>query len=225
MIASLVAAPAVAADLVTPAEPLPPPPPRFFFHAGVQGEFLELNAQLGPGTGLLPFSVANVVARPLYTLALETGYFVTPNVAIALSAGAPPPIVTFKATGFTGTGVLGTNVLGSVRGGSIRALLQYHFTQFGAFQPYIGTGVSYFFNLGNINNGIVTQFGLDQNFAFILQAGANWMLTPNWGVFVDGKKAFFATDAQGFLLNTTIPVRAHFIFDPWIASTGVTLKF
>jgi hypothetical protein len=26
---------------------------------------------------------------------------------------------------------------------------------------------------------------------------ADWMLTPNWGVFVDGKKIIYSTDASG----------------------------
>ncbi len=227
IITSLAAAPAAAAELAPAAGPAPAAEaaaPLFYVHVGAVGEFLQTNAQIGAGTGRIPFALSNVTARPLYTLGVEAGYFITPNVALALSIGVPP-IVRFKATGFTGAGLLGTNELGSVRGGSIRALLQYHFTQFGAFQPYIGAGASYFVNLGNINDGIITSFGLDQNFSFIVQAGADWMITPNWGLFIDGKKAFFSTDAQGFLLNTSIPVRAHITFDPWIASTGITFKY
>jgi outer membrane protein len=225
MILAAAASPAMAADFATPAEPLPPPAPVFYVHAGVLGEFLETNEQLAAGTGRTSFVVTNVAVRPLYTLALEAGYFVTPNVAIALSAGVPPALAHFKATGFTGAGLLGTDLLGSVRGGSIRVLLQYHYTELGAFQPYFGAGVSYFLNFGNISDGILTNFALDQNFSFVVQAGADWMLTPNWGVFVDGKKAFFSTDASGFVLNTATPVRANIRFDPWIASAGVTFKY
>lgn len=217
-----------AAEVAAPAEPVPPPPPVFYVHAGATAEFLETNAQLVAGTApfpVLPFPVANAVARPLYAIALEAGYYITPNVTIAVSTGLPPPLLRFKATGFGGAGILGTNLLGSVRAGGVRLLLQYHFTQFGPFQPYIGAGGSYFVNLGNINDGIVTNFSLEQNFAFVVQAGADWMITPNWGVFIDAKKAFFSTNAQGFVLNTTIPVRAHITLDPWIASTGITFKY
>jgi outer membrane protein len=219
--------PVKAADLVPPAEPVPPAAPLFFVHVGAFGEYFQINSQTVAGTGRIPpgFLLTNVAVPPIYGVALEAGYYVTPNITIAVSAGVPPPVGHFKATGFVGAGRLGTNELASARVGSIRLLLQYHFTQFGAFQPYIGAGGSYSLNFGNINDGLLTNFSLDQNFAFIVQGGADWMITPNWGLFIDGKKAFFSSDAQAFLLNTNIPVRAHIRFYPWIASTGITFRY
>ena len=80
MIAILAATPVTAADLATPMEPLPPPPPIFFVHAGALGAFAETNAQ---ATGGGSFGGAeNVAIRPVYTLVLEAGYYVTPNVAL-----------------------------------------------------------------------------------------------------------------------------------------------
>jgi outer membrane protein len=157
-------------------------------------------------------------------LALEAGYFVTPNIAIALSTGVPP-IVHLKATGFPGAAASGSNLLRSVRAGPAMLLVQYHITQFGPIQPYAGIGVGYALNFGNISDGILTNISVDQNFALILQAGADWMLTPNWGVFVDGKKAFLSTDTQGFAVPGNVPVRAHLTLDPWLASAGVTFKY
>ena len=157
-------------------------------------------------------------------MTLEAGYFVTPNVTIALSTGVPP-IEHLKATGFTHEPLYGTNLLGSTRGGAVMFLLQYHLTQFGALQPYAGIGPGYVLNFGNISDGILTNFSVDQEFAFVLQAGTDWMLTPNWGVFVDGKKVFLSTDAQGFAMPGNNPVRSHITLDPWVAATGVTFKF
>ena len=157
---------------------------------------------------------------------LEAGYFITPNIAIAVATPVPA-LEHFKATGFPQAGVFGTNLLGSTRAGLAMLLLQYHFTQFGALQPYAGIGPGYIADFGNISDGILTNFSLDQNFAFVLQAGAELMLTPNWGVYVDGKKEFLSTDAQGFLPTAAGPVRvrAHLAIDPWIASVGVTFKY
>jgi outer membrane protein len=221
MIAVLAMTPVLAADLATPVEPPPPPPPSFYVHAGAVGVFSQPNAQ-PTGGGL--FTTANIVIRPIYTLALEAGYFVTPNIAIALSSGVPP-IAHIKATGFPMAGILGSNLLGSVRYDSVTLFLQYHFTQFGPIQPYAGIGAGYVFSLGNISDGILTNFSVDQNFALILQAGADLMLTPNWGVFVDGKKVLFSTDAQGFAVPGTVPVRTHVAVDPWLASAGITFKY
>jgi outer membrane protein len=225
LIAAVVVTPVAATDLVTSVEPpTPSAPPIFYVHAGALGGFPQVNAQ-PTGGGL--FGVANVAIRPSYTLDLETGYFVTPNFAIAVSA-AVPPIEHFKATGFPQAGVFGSNLLGSTRAGLAMLLLQYHFTQFGAVQPYAGIGGGYLADLGNISDGILTNFSLDQNFALVLQAGADLMLTPNWGVYVDGKKEFLSTDAQGFVPTVVGPpvrARANVKLDPWRASAGITFKY
>jgi outer membrane protein len=215
-ITTLAVTPIAAADLTTSDEP-----PSFYVHAGALGVFFQTNAQ-PEGGGLFP--ITNIAIRPVYTLALEAGYFVTPNIAIALSTGVPP-IVHLKATGSPGAAASGSNLLGSVRAGPAMLLIQYHITQFGPIQPYAGIGVGYALNFGNISDGILTNISVDQNFALILQAGADWMLTPNWGVFVDGKKAFLSTDAQGFAVPGNVPVRAHLTPDPWLASAGVTFKY
>jgi outer membrane protein len=223
IIVSPMGAPVAAADLATSAEPVPPPPPTFFVHAGATGAFFETNARQ-TGGGL--FGTANITVRPVYTLGLELGYFLTPNIAIALSTGVPP-VEHYKATGFPGTGFLGSNLQGSTRGGLAIGLLQYHFTQFGALQPYLGAGVGYSLIFANISDGVLTNFSVDQNFALALQAGVNWMLTPNWGVFLDGKKLFYSTDGQGFAIAPAglIPVRTHLQLDPWIATAGITFKY
>ena len=224
LIAAMVVTPVAATDLVTPVEPpSPSAPPIFYVHVGALGGFPEVNAQ-PTGGGL--FGVANIAIRPSYTLDLEAGYFVTPNIAIAVSTSVPP-IEHFKATGFPQAGVFGTNLLGSTRAGLAMLLLQYHFTQFGAIQPYAGIGGGYIANFGNISDGILANFSLDQNFAFVLQAGADLMLTPNWGVYVDGKKEFLSTDAQGFVPTAAgpVPVRAHVTLDPWRAAAGITFKY
>ena len=54
------------------------------------------------------------------------------------------------------------------------------------------------------------------------------MFTPNWGVYVDGKKTFLSTDSQGFVVTGMGPpvrVRAHVTLDPWRASAGITFKY
>jgi outer membrane protein len=238
LIAALAITRADAADLTPVPEPLPPPAPVFFLHVGALGVFKETNAEstgggffnflpvpagaLGPGS---PAGViGNATTRPDYTLGLEAGYFITPNIALALSAGVPP-VAHLKATGLSLTPLLGTNLLGSVRYGPAMLLAQYHFTNFGAFQPYLGVGAAYVLNFGNISDGILTNLAVDQNFGFVMQAGADWMLTQNWGVYVDVKKIIYSTDVSGDLLNLGIPIRTHVQLDPWAAGAGITFKY
>jgi outer membrane protein len=239
LVAALAITRADAADLTPVPEPLPPPAPIFFVHVGALGVFPQTNAQstgggffntvlappaLAPLTGPILTGISNVAIRPNYTLGLEAGYFITPNIAIALSAGVPP-IAHLKATGLTVAPAVGTNLLGSVRYGPAMLLAQYHFTNFGAFQPYLGAGAVYLLNFGNINDGLFTNEQVDQNFGFVVQAGADYMLTENWGVYFDAKKLFLSTDVFGNLLNTGIPIRTHVQLDPWAAGAGITFKY
>ncbi|HUI20312.1 MAG TPA: OmpW family outer membrane protein [Methylocella sp.] len=240
LIAALAITRAEAADLTPTPEPAPPPPPLFYLHVGALGVFPQTNAQSTGGgffnylpvpagaLGTIPPNaqggISNVAIRPVYTLGLEAGWFITPNIALEISAGVPP-IAHLKATGLTLAPQLGTNLLGSTRIGPAMFLLRYQFTNFGPIQPYLGAGAVYMLNFGNISDGILTNLAVDQNFGFVVQAGADYMLTQNWGVFLDGKKIFYSTDVSGDLLNLGVPIRTHVQLDPWVASAGITFKY
>ncbi|MGH6852662.1 MAG: hypothetical protein ACREDJ_05585 [Methylocella sp.] len=107
-IAALGANQVCAADVtrVNP-QPLPPAPPSFYVHAGAIGAFFETNAR-PTGGGLFP--TAKIAIRPVYTLGLEAGYFVTPNIAIALYFGVPP-VMHLKATGLPTAAAFGSYLL------------------------------------------------------------------------------------------------------------------
>ncbi len=210
LLAALFITRAEAADLTPTPEPPPPPAPLFFVHVGALGVFPQTNAQ-STGGGFFNFlpvpagalsatsaqgAISNVAIRPIYTVGLEAGYFVTPNIAIALSAGVPP-IAHLKATGLTLARRCGTDLLGSVRFGPAMLLAQYHFTNFGAFQPYLGVGAVYVLNFGNFSDGILQISASIRILASSLQAGADYMLTQNWGVFIDAKKIFYSTNCLG----------------------------
>jgi outer membrane protein len=238
LIAALAITRAEAADLTPPTpEPLPPPAPLFYVHVGALGAFYSPPDAQSTGGGFLksiptPLGTAslyNVAIPPSYTLGLEAGYFVTPNWAVAFSAGVPP-LMHIKATGFNFAPALGTDLLGSVRFGPLMGIVQYHLTQFGAFQPYIGLGAAYVVMFSNNSDGILSNFSVDPSWSFVTQAGFDYMLTdfglPNWGVFVDAKKLIYLNpDFQGDLLNLGIHVRTLGKIDPWIASTGITFKY
>ena len=222
-----------AADLTPTPEPLPPAPPIFYVHVGALGAFYSPPDAQSTGGGFLkaiptPLGTAtldNVSIRPSYTVGLEAGYFVTPNWAVAFSAGVPPPLV-IKATNFNFTTALGTNLLGSVRFGPLMGLLQYHLTQFGAIQPYFGAGAAYVVMFSNNSDGILSNFSVDPTFAFVVQGGADLMLTQNWGVYVDLKKLIYLNpNFQGNLLNTNIHIKTLGKIDPWVAGTGITFKY
>jgi outer membrane protein len=242
-VAALAITRADAADLTPTPEPLPPAPPLFYVHVGALGAFYSPPDAQSTGGGFLKAiptgipgvtaTLNNVAIPPSYTVGLEAGYFITPNWAIALSAGVPPPLhvkaTVLQVSGFN-TNPLGTDLLGSARVGPLMALIQYHLTQFGALQPYVGAGAAYVVMFGNASDGILENFGVDSTFSFVVQGGFDYMLTgfglPNWGVFADAKKLIYLNpNFQGTLLNTGIPVRTLGKIDPWVASTGITFKY
>jgi outer membrane protein len=233
LIAALAITRADAAEPTPTPEPLPPPPPLFFVHVGALGAFYSPPDAQSTGGGLLkviptPLGTAtlnNVAIPPSYTVGLEAGYFVTPNIALAISAGVPP-LMHIKATVFNFTQALGTDVVGSVRFGPLMGLLQYHFNQWGAFQPYFGAGAAYVVMFANTSDGFLSNFSVDPTWCAVAQGGFDLMLTENWGVFVDGKKLIYLNpDFQGNLLNLPIHVRTLGKIDPWIASAGITFKY
>ncbi len=235
VVAALAITRADAADLSPTPEPLPPAPPIFYVHVGAAGVFYSPPDAQSTGGGLLkeiptPLGTArlnNVAIPPSYTLGLEAGYFITPNWAVAFSAGVPP-LLHIKATAFNLTSALGTDRIGSVRYGPLALLLQYHLTQFGAFQPYFGAGAAYVVQFANTSDGILSNFSVDPTFTFVVQGGFDYMLTQNWGVFVDAKKAIYLNpNFQGTLLSpvTNIHVKTLGKIDPWIGTVGITFKY
>jgi outer membrane protein len=236
-IAALAITRADAAEPTPMPEPLPPAPPIFFVHVGALGAFYSPPDAQSTGGGFLkaigtPLGLAtlnNVAIPPSYTVGLEAGYFITPNIALAISAGVPP-LMHIKATAFNFTNALGTDLVGSVRFGPLMGLLQYHFTQWGDFQPYIGAGAAYVVMFANTSDGILSNFSVDPTWCAVAQAGFDYMLTgfglPNWGVFFDAKKLIYLNpNFQGDLLGLPIHVRTLGKIDPWIASTGITFKY
>jgi len=236
-IAALAITRADAADLTLTPEPLPPAPPIFYVHVGAGGVFYSPPDAQSTGGGFLKsipsplgtVTLNNVAIPPTYTVTLEAGYFITPNIALAISAGVPP-LIQIKATVLNVSNALGTDLLGSGRYGPISGLLQYHFTQWGPFQPYFGAGAAYVTMFANTSSGILSNFSIDPTFTFVVQGGFDYMLGdfgfPNWGVFADAKKAIYLNpNFQGNLLNTNIHIKTLGKIDPWIASTGITFKY
>lgn len=154
---------------------------------------------------------------------LDISYFFTPNIAAELILG-----VTRHSIG--GTGALDGLNVGKAWLLPPTATLQYHFTEFGAFKPYIGAGVNYtvFFNQDAANttvNGLaVTNLHISNSFGAAVQFGFDYMLDKHWGVNVDVKKLWLRPDYSA-TVNNTIAVTGRANIDPWLVGTGLTYKF
>jgi len=102
--------------------------------------------------------------------------------------------------------------------------LQYHFTDFGAFKPYLGAGVNYSMFYNKSERAGFSNLDVDNAFGVALQAGFDYMLDEHWGVNFDVKKIFLETDWSADH-DTLGPLSGKAKMDPWLIGAGVTYRF
>jgi outer membrane protein len=141
---------------------------------------------------------------------LDFTYFFTPNVAAELIAAVTPHDVKTNTGVDAGNSWLLPPTL----------TLQYHFTQFDSFKPYVGAGVNYthFFNS---DAGALNSVKYDDSFGGALQVGVDVPIQNNWYFNADVKKVYIDTTAK----FSPSGVRADVDIDPWIVGVGVGYKF
>lgn len=161
-----------------------------------------------PGSGL---SYSNTV-----TPELDISYFFTDNIAAELILGT-------TYANIDGQGAIGG--LGKV--GKVWLLpptvtLQYHFTDFDAFKPYIGAGVNYtiFYHQ---QAGSADDLKVKNTFGAALQVGFDYMVDEHWGVNFDVKKLFLKPDFDVTVAGAKLTGKAK--LDPWLIGAGLTYRF
>jgi len=173
--------------------------------------------------GVLPDASAKIDQIPSASVSIgdsavpeaDFTYFFTPNISAELIAAVTPHRI--KGTGtITGIGVGKAWLLPPT------VTLQYHFTQFGALVPYVGAGLNYtFFYDQKAAGGAVTQISVKDTVGGAVQLGADYMLTPHWGINLDVKKLFLRPDVT---LNRGA-VSGTVTIDPWLVGLGAVYKF
>lgn len=214
---------ATAADMPTLSMPTGPAPsvtslsdPSFFIHLGPIGIFTAESGKISVGGALVPGATISV--DPQVTAGFEIGYFLTRNWAIAYSGGFPPK----AAIDGDGTAA-GLGTLGSVIYGPSALLAQYHFRDWGMFQPYIGVGPVYMLIFDN-NDNSVTNLKVDNAVGAAVQVGADIMFDQNWGLYVDVKKTYLRTKARGTVFGG-VPMSTDVTLDPLFVGAGLTYRF
>ncbi|MGO7214080.1 OmpW family protein [Rhizobium ruizarguesonis] len=100
--------------------------------------------------------------------------------------------------------------------------LQYHFTDFGAFKPYLGAGINYTF-FYNQSGRTADSLKVKDTFGVALQAGFDYMFDEHWGANVDVKKIFLRPDFDATIGGADVSGTAK--LDPWLIGTGITYRF
>lgn len=147
---------------------------------------------------------------------LDVSYYFTDNIAAELILGT------------TYANIYGEGSLASVgKVGKTWVLpptltLQYHFTDFGAFKPYVGAGVNYTMFYSQKGDA-ATSLDVKNSFGTALQIGADYMVNEHWGVNFDVKKLFLTADFDATISGTDYSGKAK--LDPWLIGAGVTYRF
>jgi outer membrane protein len=192
-----------------------PPPSSFYVHVGPAGVFLDEGATINvAGNRIIG---GDISVKQQLTLAIEAGYFLTPELAVSFTGGFPPRVKVEAAGTMNGMGLVGETTYGPMT-----LTAHYHFTGLGRFQPYIGVGAAFMYVFDR-KDGLMSRLELDNAAGVALQAGADFMIDQHWGVFVDVKKAYLRTEARGFL--GPAPVKADITLDPTVVHAGVTYRF
>ena len=204
-----------AADKWAPGEAAVAAAKKYFMHLGISAvPYDESSTTTRAGN---PVPGADIRLDPNYTVSTESGYFLTPNFAVAFSGGYPP---TETSWGAGTTAALGA--LGKVTGGVMTLNGQYHVTDFGAFMPYVGAGAAYLL-VFNTENGALSNFHVSNAFGFNFQIGADWMLSDRFGLFVDLKKVLITTSSRGNLGGDLVASTVR--LDPTIYTVGLTVRY
>jgi outer membrane protein len=157
----------------------------------------------------------NVKAKDQVIPELDVTYFFTKNIATELVLTYPQNVNI--------TAVSGTNI-GKITALPPSLLLQYHFTDLGAFVPYVGAGINYTI-FGNRQNfpGLNNSVQVDQSsVGFVGQVGTDYMFDKNWGLNLDLKYTFMSTNVTTVSGNTNL---GKLTLNPFMPAVGVTYKF
>ncbi|TDH35755.1 OmpW family protein [Pseudohoeflea suaedae] len=158
---------------------------------------------------------SNLAYSNSVTPELDITYFFTDNLAAELILGTTSSKIYAENAGAANGQVGKTWILPPT------LTLQYHFTGFGAFEPYVGAGVNYTMFFDQEATGALTDIDIEDTFGAALQVGFDYMLDEHWGVNFDVKKIFLRPDwsANGGTLTGKAKL------DPWLIGTGITYRF
>ncbi|WP_390625006.1 OmpW/AlkL family protein [Pseudorhizobium xiangyangii] len=150
---------------------------------------------------------------------LDISYYFTDNIAVELILGTTNAAIRTDGLGGGDVPVGKTWLLPPT------VTLQYHFTNFGAFKPYVGAGVNYsmFYNQSERNG--FEGLDVDNAFGVALQVGFDYMLDEHWGLNFDVKKIFLETDWSVDNSPFGTPLSGKAKIDPWLIGAGVTYRF
>lgn len=159
-------------------------------------------------------SVSGLDVNNQWAPELDFSYFFTKNIAAELILATTRHEATLNGTSLGKVSVLPPTIT-----------LQYHFTELGAFQPYIGGGlnVSWFYNDGlQLPGPAHTPLSVDNtSVGGALQAGFDYEFAKSWFFNADVKYIWMSTNVK-LPDGTTV---TDLKINPWVWGVGVGYRF
>lgn len=145
---------------------------------------------------------------------LDVSYFFSPHFAAELVLTYPQK-QTIRSNGAD---------IGSLKHLPPTLTAQYHFTDLGAFKPYLGAGLNYT-HFSNVSFTPAVQAALQpslkkNSYGYALQAGFDYQIDRNVYLNVDLKKVGISTDVSSAGAKV-----GRFKVDPWLAGVGIGWRF
>jgi outer membrane protein len=162
-----------------------------------------------------PFPGTELDYHSIYSVLVEAGYNITPDIAGVLSVGWPPAISAYGAGSINGVGKIVSTTFGPSA-----LTVQYQPFHDGMFRPYIGAGGAYTI-IFKTRSAALANAKLTNDLAPEIEAGSDIMFQENLGMFVEVKKAWLSSRPTG--LFDGLPFTGTANYAPWVYSTGVTL--
>ena len=144
----------------------------------------------------------------------DISYFFTPNIAAELVLTYPQK-QDIRAGG---------DHIGSLKHTPPTLLMQYHFTQFGNFKPYVGAGVNWT-RISDVHFSPAVKSALHpslerSSFGVAGQIGFDYKIAQNVYFNVDVKKVEIRTDVKSSGSKV-----GEFKIDPWLIGVGIGYRF
>ena len=99
--------------------------------------------------------------------------------------------------------------------------LQYHFTDLGAFKPYVGAGINYtyFYETDLANDTLEIK---DSSWGGALQVGMDYMIDKNWSINLDLKYIWMDTEVK---VKSTGAKLGDLDINPYVIGIGARYRF
>jgi outer membrane protein len=166
-------------------------------------------------------SISGLDVKDQWTGEADFTYFFTKNIAAELIAAWAKHEVTLNGTGIGKVGVLPPTLLA-----------QWHFTDLGAWKPYVGGGLNYTYfyknqlqiptGFASPNSPAVDLHIKNNSWGGALQAGLDYQIEKNWYLNFDVKYIWISTDVY---LNATGAKLGSLDVNPWVYGVGVRYRF